>query len=72
MKKLSIIAAALCLGMAVSCEDVREIVTLNETPTTFVLNTPAFANAEYDLDNSSVVVLTCSQPDFGFTAATLY
>lgn len=73
MKKSIIIAAAvLCLGAAVSCEDQREIVTLNENPTTFVLNTPAFANAEYDLDNSSVVVLTCSQPDFGFTAPTLY
>ena len=73
MKKLFIIAAAvLCLGAAVSCEDQREIVTLNDNPTTFVLNTPAFANAEYDLDNSSVVVLTCSQPDFGFTAPVLY
>ena len=73
MKKIFIItAAALCLGAAVSCEDEREIVTLNENPTTFVLNTPAFAQAEYDLDNSSVVVLTCSQPDFGFTAPTLY
>lgn len=73
MKKITIIAAAvLCMGAAVSCEDQREIITLNENPTTFVLNTPAFANAEYDLDNSSVVVLTCSQPDFGFTAPTLY
>ena len=73
MKKISIIiAAALCLGAAVSCEDEREIITLNENPTTFVLNTPALAQAEYDLDNSSVVVLTCSQPDFGFTAPTLY
>ena len=73
MKKIYIItAAALCLGAAVSCEDEREIVTLNENPTTFVLNTPALAQAEYDLDNSSVVVLTCSQPDFGFTAPTLY
>lgn len=73
MKKIYIItAAALCLGAAVSCEDEREIVTLNENPTTFVLNTPALAQAEYDLDNSSVVILTCSQPDFGFTAPTLY
>lgn len=73
MKKLLYItAAALCLGAIVSCEDKREIVTLNETPTTFVLNTPAFADLEYDLDNSTQVVLTCSQPDFGFTAATSY
>ena len=73
MKKFySIAAAVLCLCAAISCEDEREIITLNENPTTFVLNTPAFANAEYDLDNSKVVVLTCSQPDFGFTAPTLY
>lgn len=72
MKKFySIAAAVLCLCAAISCEDEREIITLQD-PTTFVLNTPAFANAEYDLDNSKVVVLTCSQPDFGFTAPTLY
>ena len=62
----------MCLGTAVSCEDFREIVTLNDHPSTFVLNTPALANNNYDLDNSSVVVLTCSQPDFGFTAPVLY
>lgn len=62
----------MCLSTAVSCEDFREIVTLNDHPSTFVLNTPAFANNNYDLDNSSVVVLTCSQPDFGFTAPVLY
>lgn len=73
MKKLyTIAAAALCLVAAVSCEDKREIITLNDNPTTFVLNTPAFADDEYDLDNSKVVVLTCSQPDFGFTAPTIY
>jgi hypothetical protein len=73
MKKiLNILAIVLCLSTAVSCEDFREIVTLNDHPTTFVLNTPAFANNNYDLDNSSVVVLTCSQPDFGFTAPVLY
>ncbi len=66
------LAAALCLITTVSCNDFREIVTLNDHPTTFVLNTPAFANSNYDLDNSSVVVLTCSQPDFGFTAPVLY
>ena len=72
MKKILYIAAAvLGLGMAFSCDDVREIVTLQE-PTTFVLNTPAFADNTYDLDNSSVIVLTCSQPDFGFTAPVLY
>lgn len=72
MKRLlNIAAAVLCLCTLASCEDFREIVTLQD-PTTFVLNTPAFANCNYDLDNSDVVVLTCSQPDFGFTAPVLY
>ena len=44
-----------------------------QTPTKFVLNTPAYAeSAVYDLENSSSVELTCSQPDYGFTAATVY
>lgn len=72
MKKLFYIAAAALLSFAaVSCEDDRQIITMQD-PTQFKLNTPAFANLEYDLDNSSVLVLTCSQPDFGFTAPTLY
>lgn len=72
MKKLFYIASAALLALAaVSCEDERQIITIQE-PTEFHLNTPAFANAEYDLDNSDVLVITCSQPDFGFTAPTLY
>lgn len=37
-----------------------------------MLNTPAYVNTTYDLTNSKSVELTCSQPDFGYTAPTIY
>lgn len=37
-----------------------------------MLNTPAYVNTTYDLANSKSVELTCSQPDFGYTAPTIY
>lgn len=43
-----------------------------QTPTTFVLNTPAITNSTIDLAHSSTVNLTCSQPDYGFPAHTVY
>lgn len=56
-----------------ACEDDRDSNPTLQTPTKFVLNTPAYAEgAVYDLERSSVVGLTCSQPDYGFTAATVY
>lgn len=53
-----------------SCQKDTKVVY--HEPTTFVLNTPAFASGIYDLENSTSVVFTCSQPDYGFTAATTY
>ena len=43
-----------------------------QTPTTFVLNTPATTNSTIDLAHSKTVNLTCSQPDYGFPAHTVY
>lgn len=60
------------LGLFVSCEDDNSNNPTLQTPTTFVLNTPAAANQPIDLANSSTIDLTCSQPDYGFTASTQY
>lgn len=72
MKKLYI-SAALLLGVFAfsSCEDQDTTPVLQE-PTEFVLNVPAYVNGTYDLENSTSLELTCSQPDYGFTAATSY
>lgn len=72
MKKFNILASLL-MGLAVftACEDQDNSPMLQE-PTSFTLNTPAYVNSVYDLENSTSVELTCSQPEYGFTAATTY
>jgi len=42
------------------------------TPGSFVLNTPTYVSGIYDLRNTETVLLTTSQPNYGFTAATTY
>jgi len=42
------------------------------TPDTFVLNAPGYASIVTDLQQSTALPLTCSQPEYGFTAATTY
>lgn len=54
-----------------ACEEQDTTPVLQE-PTTFVLNEPAYKNNLYDLENSTSIELSCSQPDYGFTAATSY
>ena len=72
MRKLYISAALLLGALAFSaCEDQDTTPVLQE-PTTFKLNTPAYVNGTYDLAHSTTIELTCSQPDYGFTAATSY
>ena len=72
MRKLYISAALLLGALAFSaCEDQDTTPVLQE-PTTFKLNTPAYVNGIYDLAHSTTIELTCSQPDYGFTAATSY
>jgi hypothetical protein len=67
-----LLAGFVCLLFA-ACKDDRDSNPTLRTPATFVLNTPAYASgAVYDLDDSSAMELTCSQPDYGFTAATNY
>ena len=73
MKKISILAF-LFAGMLSfsSCESDRDSNPVLQQPTEFVLNTPAYVNTTYDLANSTSIELTCSQPNFGYTAPTVY
>lgn len=73
MKKINILASLFAgLLMFSACEADRDSNPVYQEPTKFVLNTPAYVNTTYDLENSISLELTCSQPDYGFTAATYY
>jgi hypothetical protein len=60
-----------CLTFFWACESSDEH-PVALTPDTFVLNTPAYVSGIYDLKNTETIQLTCSQPDYGFTAVTTY
>ena len=71
MTGIALLSALLCLATA--CDDDNNSNPTLKTPSGFTLNTPAYAEgAVYDLERSQTVELTCSQPDYGFTAATVY
>lgn len=75
MKKIIKSSLLLLLGLCAftACDDDNNENPVIQTPTTFVLNTPALAaNGTYDLANSSTVEFTCSQPNYGFPAKTAY
>lgn len=60
-------------GLFAACDTDNEYNPTVTTPTEFKLNTPALAaNGTYDLANSTQLEFTCSQPDYGFPAATKY
>lgn len=71
-----IIKSALLLVMSLSlfaaCDDDNDSNPTIQTPTEFRLNTPAMANVPIDLANTENLVLTCSQPNYGFPASTQY
>lgn len=71
MKKLYILSALLIATASFSSCIEKDMVVFQE-PTEFVLNEPAYKNNLYDLENSTSLELTCSQPDYGFTAGTEY
>ena len=77
MKKLSYILFSL-LGMVLattSCTGPEEENPVLQTPTKFVLNTPAAANQYVDLGydkENGTVNFTCSQPDYGFAGSVTY
>lgn len=73
MKKISIFTFLFAGLLSFSaCDSDRDSNPVLQDPTAFVLNTPAYVNTTYDLTNSKSVELTCSQPDFGYTAPTIY
>ena len=74
MKKI-IYSVLLFLGACcafTSCEDDNDSNPVLVQPTTFVLNTPAYANEVVDLANSENLKLTWSQPDYGFPVVANY
>ena len=74
MKKILKSALLLMMGMVMfaACSDDNDDNPTITTPTEFVLNTPAIAGNNIDLAHSSTLQLTCSQPNYGFPAATKY
>lgn len=67
--KLFIALAAAALTFS-ACEDDKTPVYTE--PTEFVLNTPALATQYYELAAGGTIELTCSQPDYGYSAVTNY
>ena len=76
MKKIlfPLFALGALLLLGTSCDEDRDSnPTLNTEGLELVLNTPSYAaNNTYDLENSDYIVLTTSQPDYGYTAAVTY
>lgn len=74
MKNLIKSALLVVMGLALmtACSDDNDSNPTLKSPTEFKLNTPALANAPIDLVNSSKIILTCSQPNYGFPASTQY
>ena len=61
------------LPFMASCETDTDSNPMLQKPTSFVLNTPAYAaDNVYDLANSESVNLTTTQPDYGYPAITVY
>lgn len=73
MKKLSIFTLLLAGSLAwTGCENSIDNNPVLQEPSSFVLDTPAQASSVYDLENLSSIELTCTQPDYGYVAATTY
>ena len=74
MKRFSYILFGI-LGLvlsAVSCNGPEVENPVLNKPTKLILNTPAFQKQYIDLQNTSTMNLTCSQPEYGFAAAASY
>ena len=72
----NIIKSALLIFMSLTlmtaCSDDNDSNPTIQSPTEFKLNTPALENTPIDLANSSKIMLTCSQPNYGYTASVQY
>ena len=65
-----LLLGGLCFFSA--CEDDRDSNPVIQQPDTFVLNEPSYLNTTVDLQTSSTSPLTCSQPEYGYTAVVTY
>lgn len=74
MKKKIFSALLLMSGMCLftACQDDNDSNPVALQPTSFVLNEPSYAQSLVDLENSTTINLTTSQPDYGYTAPVLY
>lgn len=74
MKKYIISAMLLLCSTCIftACDDDRDSNPVIQQPTTFTLNTPAYAGSNIDLEGSSSINFTWSQPDYGYPAVVNY
>ena len=74
MKNLikSPLLVVMSLFLMTACSDDNASNPTIQSPTEFKLNTPALENTPIDLANSSKIILTCSQPNYGYTASVQY
>ena len=68
----SALLVVMSLTLMTACSDDNDSNPSIQTPTAFKLNTPALENTPIDLANSSKIILTCSQPNYGYTASVQY
>jgi hypothetical protein len=74
MKKLSILTTFLLSILLMACDadrDSNPVINTNGAPTSFTLNTPVQSAQYVDLENNSIL-LTWSQPNFGYNAIATY
>ena len=69
-KIVNIMMLLACLTFFWACAEDEHPTAL--MPDSFVLNTPAYVSGIYDLKNTETILLTTSQPAYGFNAATTY
>ena len=68
----SALLVVMSLFLMTACSDDNDSNPSIQTPTEFKLNTPALVNTPIDLANSSKIMLTCSQPNYSYTASVQY
>lgn len=68
----SALLVVMSLFLMTACSDDNDSNPSIQTPTEFKLNTPALEKTPIDLANSSKIILTCSQPNYGYTASVQY
>lgn len=68
----SALLVVMSLTLMTACSDDNDSNPTIQSPTEFKLNTPALENTPIDLANSSKIMLTCSQPNYDYTASVQY